>query len=170
MGRAGTAGGVEAGLLRVEDLKDTGRLLGLLDQAIARDLVGSSEADRLRFVAAAEHAMAVGKGNPPGLFLYLVRGRLWRYLTQEDENRANARIKRELRGDPPSRSGGGLIGARVGPVLSADALVVREVRAALIRAGVFRDPFPAFQARNPEWSRGRWDAALAELERVRFSS
>jgi hypothetical protein len=55
------------------------------------------------------------------------------------------------------------MGARCGPVLSADALVVREVRAAVIRAGIFRDPFAAFQARNPGWSRERWDAALVEL-------
>jgi hypothetical protein len=149
--------------VRVEDLRDTGRLLQLHDQARARDLVGSGEADRLRFVGAAEHAMAVGKGNPPGLFMYLVRGRLWRYLTQEDEDRANARIKREMRGEPLPRSGVGTGAAWGGPVLSADALVVREVRAAVIRAGIFRDPFAAFAARNPEWSRERWDAALVEL-------
>ena len=58
----------------IEDLKDTGRLLDLLDQAIDRQLVGSSEADRLRFVAAAEHALAIGQGNPPGLFASLIRG------------------------------------------------------------------------------------------------
>ena len=97
--------------VRVEDLKDTGRLLRLHAQAVARDLVGSSEADRLRFVGAAEHALALGTGNPPGLFMYLVRGRLWRYVTQEDEDRAHARLKRELRGEPPPRSG-------VGPVAS----------------------------------------------------
>jgi hypothetical protein len=149
--------------VRVEDLRDTGRLLQLHDQARARDLVGSSEADRLRFVGAAEHAMAVGKGNPPGLFMYLVRGRLWRYLTQEDEDRANARIKREMRGEPPPKSGVWSIAARGGPELSEDARLVREVRAAVIRAGIFRDPFAAFAARNPEWSRERWDAALVEL-------
>ena len=99
--------------VRVEDLKDTGRLLRLHAQAVARGLVGSSEADRLRFVGAAEHALALGTGNPPGLFMYLVRGRLWRYVTQEDEDRAHARLKRELRGEPPPRSGvgpGGVVG------------------------------------------------------------
>jgi hypothetical protein len=149
--------------VRVEDLRDTGRLLQLHDQAVARGLVGPNEADRLRFVGAAEHAMAVGQGNPPGLFCYLVRGRLWRYLTQEDEDRGNARIKRELRGEPLPRSGIGMGAAWGGPMLSADALGVREVRAAMIRAGIFRDPFPAFQRLNPDWTRGRWDAALAEL-------
>ena len=149
--------------VRVEDLEDTGRLLRLLDQAVARGLVGASEADRLRFVGAAEHAMAVGKGNPPGLFMSLVRGRLWRYLTQEDEGRANARIKRELRGEPPAWPGIGLMATGRRPSPSADALIVREVRAAMIRAGMFRDPFPEFRRLNPGWDRGRWDAAMAEL-------
>jgi hypothetical protein len=54
-----------------------------------------------------------------------------------------------------------------GPSLSADAMVVREIRGVFIRAGVFRDPFPEFHRRNPEWSRERWDAAMAELERAR---
>jgi len=157
--------------VRVEDLKDTGRLLVLLAQAIARDLVGTSEADRLRFVAAAEHTLAVGKGNPPGLFMYLVRGRLWRYLTQEDEDRASRRLKLHRFGPPREVGGGGLRrGDAMGPGLSEDAWLVREVRAAMIRAGIFRDPFAALQARNPEWSRERWDAALAELERVRLMS
>jgi hypothetical protein len=156
--------------VRVEDLRDTGRLLGLYDRAVARGLVGSSEADRLRFVGAAEHALTVGKGNPPGLFLYLVRGGLWRYLTQQDEDRANARIKRELRGKALPRSGVGIGAAGGVPVPSEDARLVREVRAAMIRAGVFRDPFPAWQARNPDWTRERWDAAMVELERVQLMS
>ena len=168
-----------------EDLEDTGRLLALLARAIGRGLVGASEADRLRFVASAEHARRLGKGNPPGLFMYLVRNRLWRYLTQEDDDGANARIKRELRGEPSPRPGDGgergsaklpalafprraLGGAGPGmswgaPKLSEDALVVREVRGAIIRAGVFRDPFPEFRRLEAGWDRARRDAALAEL-------
>jgi hypothetical protein len=157
--------------VRVEDLKDTGRLLVLLAPAIARDLVGTSEADRLRFVAAAEHALTVGKGNPPGLFIYLIRGRLWRYLTQEDEDRASRRLKLHQFGPPREVGGGGLRpGAAMGPGQSEDARLVRELRGAMIRAGIFRDPFPALQARDPGWTRERWDAALAELEEVRSLS
>jgi hypothetical protein len=149
--------------VRLEDLKDTGRLLVLLEQAIARDLVSSSEADRLRFVAAAEHAMAVGKGNPPGLFIYLIRGRLWRYLRQDDEDLASARLKRHQFG-APREVGAGSRSALLGrPGLSSDAEMVREVRGASIRAGYFRDPFPLFEARNPGWTRERWDRALSEL-------
>jgi len=46
--------------VRPEDLVDAGRLLELHWQAAAKGLVGTSEADRLKFVAAAEHARAVG--------------------------------------------------------------------------------------------------------------
>ena len=50
----------------MEDLKDTGRLMDLLGQAVARGLVSTSEADRLRFVASAEHALGIGQGEPGG--------------------------------------------------------------------------------------------------------
>jgi hypothetical protein len=163
-------GGLPAARLedvRVEDLKDSGRLMDLLGQAVARGLVSTSEADRLRFVGAAEHALAIGQGNPAGLFVYLVRGKLWRYLTQDDEDRANVRIKAFLRGpEPPGVAAVGMFRPS-GPSLSADAKVVREIPAAFIRAGIFRDPFPEFHRRKPEWSRERWDAAMAELEGAR---
>lgn len=144
--------------VRPENLAETGRLLDLHRQATARGLVGPSEADRLRFVAAAEHALAIGRGNPPGLFAYLIRGGLWRYLTREDEDRANARIKRELWGVPGSRPVGGPMVAGRGSGPSADARLVREVRSATIRAGISRDPFPEFLRLNPGWDRARWDA------------
>ena len=57
-----------------EDLKDTGRLLDLYEQAVELGLVTDSEHDRLRFVAAAEHARIIGTRNPCGLFVRLVRG------------------------------------------------------------------------------------------------
>ena len=142
----------------LEDLKDTGRLLDLLRQAIDRGLIGSSEADRLRFVAAAEHALAVGTANPPGLFAYLVRGRCWRYITQADEDRANARIKRTS-------------GARCHPrrqhcrrsALSEDARMVLEIRVSLERAGYRGHPFPAPPPARSELDPRALDLAEAEL-------
>jgi hypothetical protein len=53
-------------------------------------------------VAAAEHALAVGKANPCGLFAYLIRVKLWRYLTQADEDRASAWLKAHRRGPAAS--------------------------------------------------------------------
>jgi len=154
--------------VRDEDLKDTGRLLRLFDQAVARGVIEPSESDRFRFVAAAEHALAVGKGNPPGLFMSLVRGRLWRYLTQGDEDATGARLRRHLFGCPgdsgPCSSGPT---AAVRPGLSRDATLVRVVRAELARAGYRGDPFPLVRARDGSWTRERWDAASAESEGVR---
>jgi hypothetical protein len=153
--------------IRPEDLKDTARLLDLHRQAVASKLISPSEADQLHFFAAAEHARAIGKGNPCGLFAYLVRGACWRYLTQEDEDRANARIKAFLRGPalaPVASSSSPFPSlAPRHSTLSDDARIVREMRAATIRAGIFRDPFPVIQARDPAWTRERWDRALAEL-------
>jgi hypothetical protein len=148
--------------VRAEDLKDTARLLDLLGQAVARGLASASEADRLRFVGAAEHALAIGKENPAGLFVSLVRGKLWRYLTQEDEDRANARIKAFLRGPEPPRLASA-IRQPTGPALSEDARMVREFRRAFAAAGYRMDPFPQVRRHDPSWTRERWDQALVEL-------
>ena len=37
--------------------------------------------------------MAVGKTNPCGLFITLIRNKLWRYITQADEERARKNLK-----------------------------------------------------------------------------
>ena len=90
--------------VRAEDLRDTARTLKLFDLAVALGLVGSSEADRLQFVALAEHARAVGTANPPGLFMHLLRSRCWRYITGEDEDRARARLREHYHPSrPPER-------------------------------------------------------------------
>jgi hypothetical protein len=153
------------GDVRIEDLKNTGRLLDLHRQAVDRQLVTASEADRLRFVGAAEHALAIAQ-SPPALFAWIVLNGCWRYITASAEDCARRRLRLDDFGAPrgsaqptafsssrPIEPGG----------LSDDARIVREVRAAMIRAGLYRDPFPAFQARYPGWDRGRWDAALVEL-------
>ncbi len=150
--------------MRPEDLRETGRLLGLHGQAVARGLIGPSEADRLRFVAAAEHARSAGSRNAPGLFAWLVRGRRWAYLTQADEDWASTRVKRHLYGEPRSRPGpAGPSSTAPRARLSEDAELVRAVRAASGRAGYRGDPFPMVRGRDPSWTRARWDGALAEL-------
>jgi hypothetical protein len=152
-----------------EDLQDMGRLIELHHQAIAEGLVTPSERDRLRFVAAAEHARVIGTQNPCGLFVHLVRGRLYHFLTQDDEDAANVRIKRHLYGAP--REGGGgeprpVFADR--PKLSEDAVLVQAVQAALARVGYRGDPFCALRSQKPEWTRERWDRAVAEIEQAQF--
>ncbi len=155
--------------IRPEDLRDPARVLELHRQAAAEGLIGSSEADRLKFAAAAEHARAVGTVNPGGLFARLVGRGWWHFATQGDEDAAARRLKRHLYGD----AGGGIVGivGVVGPrptsparaALSADAAMVCLVRAAVARAGGRADPFPLVRAKDPSWTRERWDRALAEL-------
>jgi hypothetical protein len=86
--------------VRPEDLRDVGRTIRLFDQAVDRKLVGGSEADRLRFLAVAEHARSIGTVNPGGLFARLVRRGLWHFATQDDEDVARRRLREYLRGTP----------------------------------------------------------------------
>ena len=122
-------------------------------------------ADRLRFVAAAEHARAIGTTNPCGLFVRLVRGGLWSFVTQDDEDAANAAAEatpvREAAPNGPLRRsrwtrGGGAFGGRP---------LVRAVRAAVSRARYRGDAFPLLKATETGVDAERWDAAAAELER-----
>ncbi len=148
-----------------EDLKDTGRLLDLYDQAVELGLVAESEHDRLRFVAAAEHAQIIGTKNPCGLFVRLVRGGLLQFVTYDDEVAASVRIRRHLYGGvPESRPGSraSIVPAR--PDLSDDARLAQAVRAAAARAGYRGDAFPLLRRAQPEWTRERWDRAVDELD------
>ena len=150
------------------DLKDTGRLLDLYDQAIARGDVTTSERDRLRFVSAAEHARAIGTTNPCGLFVRLVRGGLWSFATQDDEDAARIRLRQHLYGArpaPPSLAPVSVPVERAAAELSVDAQLVRAVRAAAAQARYRGDAFPLLKRQKPEWTRERWDTAAAELER-----
>ncbi|WP_435022556.1 hypothetical protein TA3x_005752 (plasmid) [Tundrisphaera sp. TA3] len=79
--------------IRPEDLRDPARILDLHRRAIAAGWATGSEADRLRYVAAAAHARAVGVANPPGLFRAIVEGRRWGSLTQQDEDRARSQLR-----------------------------------------------------------------------------
>ena len=151
--------------VRLEDLKDTDRLLDLHRQAVAKGLVTASEADRLRFVGAAEHALAIAK-NPPALFAWIVLNGCWRYITGVAEDSARRRLRLHDYG-PPRVSAQPTVFSSSRPIepggLSDDARIVKAVRDASIKAGIYRDPFPAFQVRYPGWDRGRWDASLVEL-------
>jgi hypothetical protein len=148
-----------------EDLKDTGRLLDLYEQAVDQGLAPPSEWGRLRFVAAAEHARIIGTKNPCGLFVRLVRGGLYHFATGDDEQAASVRLRKHLFGVPaaPQASVGPIL--RSEPALSADARLVEAVRAAAARARYRGDAFPLLKRAQPEWTRERWDQAVAELDR-----
>jgi hypothetical protein len=87
----------------LQDLKDTSRLLDLYAQAIQAELMGSSEAERLTFVGLAQHVLAYHPGNAGGLFRQLLTRRCFHFVTQEDEDAAQQRLKQHLyavRGSP----------------------------------------------------------------------
>jgi hypothetical protein len=149
-----------------EDLADTGRLLELYAQTVAAGLVAASEWGRLRFVACAEHAKAIGTKNPCGLLATLVRAGTLHFATEGDEEAASVRLRRHLYGAAhsgrPAEQGGI---ARRGPELSEDARLAQAVRAATARAGYRGDPFPLLRREKPDWDRARWDLAIEELKR-----
>ena len=138
-------------------------------------LVTSSESDRLKFLAAAEHARVIGTRNPCGLFVRLVRGKLWHYLTQDDEDAANARLKKHLFGGrkevPVAGQRAPLVGRHAAvPSLSEDARIVQAVRAAALGAGFRGDPFILLRRESADWTRERFDRAASELETNRSGS
>lgn len=150
-----------------EDLRDGERLLELHAQAVEARFISSSEADKLAFLAASAHARAVGS-KPCRLFAWMVRGRRFEFITQADEDAARSLLKppvsRERERPTPAPP------HRPEDTLSADALLARSVQAALARAGYRGDPLPLVRRERPEWTRERWDAALAELERSRSAA
>jgi hypothetical protein len=164
---AETPHGAKADLRHVlpGDLRDTGRLLELYIQAVSLGLAAASEWGRLRFVAAAEHARVIGTKNPCGLFVRLVRGGLWHFATGDDEEAASLRLRRHLHGEFPQRRVEQASGIPPRQEWSDDARLVQAVREAAARAGLKGDPFPLLKREKPEWTRERWDQAVAELGR-----
>lgn len=85
------------------DLINAGRMNLLHQQACEAGYVNGSEADRLKFFAAAEHARAIGDCNVPGLFASMVRQRRWKFITLAEEDAARRRINALEQGMKPER-------------------------------------------------------------------
>jgi len=75
------------------DLSSADRLAALFEEAGSRGLIGRSEADRLRFFAAAARASRLACRNPGGFFAAIVRRGLWHVINQADEDLAVQRLK-----------------------------------------------------------------------------
>ena len=101
--------------VKPEDLRDPSRLLDLHAQAIAAGYISQSEAERLNFFAAANHARVIGSRNPPGLFVRIVRSGLWSFCTQDDEEWARV----QLRSAPLPRTTSRFAGIAASPGSSA---------------------------------------------------
>lgn len=146
------------------DLRDIERLMTLHAEAVRAGLVGDTFPEQLKFVAAAEHARVIGTKNPCGLFVRIVRGKLWDFITHDDEEAANRRLRRylhprdEVRAIPTPP-----VVAPSAPVLSEDARQVRAAELAAKQTGFRGDPFYLLRRGHPDWTRSRWDAATLEL-------
>ena len=80
--------------IRLEDLRKPERLERLFRRAVSAGVVPLSESSRLAWFSAAEHALQAGKQNPCGLFVAMYRQKLWHHITQDEEDRARAKLKR----------------------------------------------------------------------------
>ncbi len=159
--------------IRPEDFRDVGRALELFRQAVKCCLVEDSEHSRLRWLAAVERARTVPAKNPAGVFLHIVKNRLWKYLSEGHWDAASQRLKVHLYG-APAATGASPLTASIGGrkespkssprVLSEDAKLVRAVRAVLRQKGLGKqDPLPHLRRHDASWNRARFDAAELEL-------
>ena len=80
--------------IALEDLHDSARLDLLYQEATQAGSLPHSEFSRLQWFAAAEHALAVGKQNPCGLFAAIYRQKLWRHITHDQQDIPRAKLKR----------------------------------------------------------------------------
>ena len=81
-----------------EDLTNIERLLVLYHHAVQQRLIGSSEAERLTFVALAQHIVSCHPKNLGGLFRHLLKQKRYHCVTQADEDAALRRLKHHLYG------------------------------------------------------------------------
>jgi hypothetical protein len=79
--------------MTVADLTDTDRLLVLYAQSVRAKLIGLSEAERLTFVGLAQHVLARHPKNAGGLFRQLLMRRCFHFVTQEEEDVAQQRLR-----------------------------------------------------------------------------
>jgi hypothetical protein len=75
------------------DLHAPERLRQLQRQAVARGWVRDCQADALNFFAAAVRARSTPARDPIRVFVRLVRGQLWRHLTQTQEDEARRMLR-----------------------------------------------------------------------------
>jgi hypothetical protein len=90
----------------------------------------------------------------------LVRRQQWHFVTDSDEDVAQARLKTYLYG-PAARAAPPPTDAP--PELSPDAAIVRYVRTQLARAGWQGDAFGLVSRGDSTWTRERWEHATAVL-------
>ena len=77
-----------------EDLLSFSRTETLYRQACRIGLLNQSEASKLNFIAAAVHAKNIKEGDPVRVFMSIIRRGLFHHVTQAEEERARAAIRK----------------------------------------------------------------------------
>jgi hypothetical protein len=90
--------------VQVNDLRSVARMSLLHRQAAAAGLVPNTEPGKLAVLAAAVHAFRIGRANPPGLFMSILRKGTWHFVTQADEDHARAALLRAERAESCRKS------------------------------------------------------------------
>jgi hypothetical protein len=85
--------------IEVGELRDRDRLNIRFTEAVGMKLVRDTPPDRLRFFAAAAHALRVATKNPCGLFAAIVRRGLWAYISQADEDQGQRLLRSRVSAD-----------------------------------------------------------------------
>ena len=91
--------GVSIHNVKREDLESFARTEKLFFQATAKRLIEPTEVGAVNFLAAACKAKRVS-GDAPRIFMGIVRRKLWHHITQADEDRAVAALRRYRAEDP----------------------------------------------------------------------
>jgi hypothetical protein len=87
--------------VKPEDLGNFSRVEELYFQATRKNLIEATEAGAINFLAAAVRAKTVS-GDAPRIFMGIIRKKLWKNVTQADEDRALSALKR-FREENPNR-------------------------------------------------------------------
>ncbi len=85
--------------VKPEDLGNFSRVEELYFQAVKRNLIEPTEAGAINFLAAAVRARSVS-GDAPRIFMGIIKQKLWKNITQGDEDRALVALKRYRAEDP----------------------------------------------------------------------
>lgn len=72
----------------LRDLREPQRLLVRYANAVKLGMLSDTQANQLRFVSAAQHALRVARRNACGVFVSLIRDQNWHYISQADEDKA----------------------------------------------------------------------------------
>ena len=159
--------------VHMEDLRDTGRLLRLFDNAVSSGMISSSQETLHNFVAAAEHAIRVGR-TPVALFVATVKEmrrepqqrKLLDYITDGDDEAARRRLVQYRAGPTPPRPDPRTLPRSCSARdkhLSPDARLVRVARSCLAGRSD-GEVYAHMRQGDRSWTEVRFRAAVVQLD------